>query len=82
MVIKFPFVSEKAGMMLENENKLQFLVDRSATKQQIKAAIEKEFDQEVTSVRTLVTMKGEKKAIVSFANDNSAEEILSRLGVM
>lgn len=82
MVIKFPFVSEKAGMMLENENKLQFLVDRSATKEQIKTAIEKEFDQEVTSVRTMMTMKGEKKAIISFANDNSAEEILSRLGVM
>lgn len=82
MVIKFPFVSEKAGMMLENENKLQFLVDRSATKDQIKAAVEKEFDQEVTAVRTMMTMKGEKKAIVSFANENSAEEILSRLGVM
>lgn len=82
MVIKFPFVSEKAGMMLENENKLQFLVDLSATKDQIKAAVENEFDQEVTTVRTMVTMKGEKKAIVSFANENSAEEILSRLGVM
>jgi large subunit ribosomal protein L23 len=82
MVIKFPFVSEKAGMMLENENKLQFLVDLSATKDQIRAAVEKEFGQEVAAVRTLVTMKGEKKAIVSFANENSAEEILSRLGVM
>ncbi|HZD43820.1 MAG TPA: 50S ribosomal protein L23, partial [Methanomicrobiales archaeon] len=38
--------------------------------------------KEVRSVRTVLTMKGEKKAIISFADDKAAEEILSRLGIM
>jgi large subunit ribosomal protein L23 len=82
MVLKHPFVTEKAMMMLENQNKIQFLVRNSATKAQIKREIEASFEQQVTSVNTIMTMKGEKKAIVSFANDKAAEEILSRLGIM
>jgi large subunit ribosomal protein L23 len=75
-------VTEKAMMTLEKENKLQFLVDRNATKNQIKKEIEKTFEQEVTGISTVMTMHGEKKAIISFANDKAAEEILSRLGIM
>jgi large subunit ribosomal protein L23 len=82
MVLKHPFVTEKAMMTLEKENKLQFLVDRNATKKQIKQEIEKTFEQEVTGVSTALTMHGEKKAVISFANDKAAEEILSRLGIM
>lgn len=82
MVLKFPFVTEKAMMTLEKENKLQFLVDRNATKSQIKKEIEKAFEQEVTGISTVITMHGQKKAIISFANDKAAEEILSRLGIM
>ncbi len=82
MVLKHPFVTEKATMMLENESKLQFLVDNDASKQDIKREFEKSFGKEVTQVRTLMTMKGRKKAIVSFADGKAAEEILSRLGIM
>jgi len=82
MVLKHPFVTEKAMMMLENQNKIQFLVRNTATKAQIKREIEASFGQQVTSVNTIMTMKGEKKAIVSFANEKAAEEILSRLGIM
>ncbi|KUG20384.1 lsu ribosomal protein l23ae (l23p) [hydrocarbon metagenome] len=82
MVLKYPFVTEKATMMLENENKLQFLVQNEATKSDIRRAIEAAFDQKVTNVRTIMTMKGHKKAIVSFEDEKAAEEILSRLGIM
>jgi len=82
MVLKHPFVTEKAMMMLENQNKLQFLVRNEATKQQIKREIETTFEQKVTSVNIIMTPKGEKKAIVSFVNEKAAEEILSRLGIM
>jgi large subunit ribosomal protein L23 len=30
----------------------------------------------------MMTMKGEKKAIVKFSDEKAAEEILSRLGIM
>ena len=82
MTLKYPFVTEKAMVLLENQSKLQFLVNRQATKISIKREIEKTFGQNVKSVRTLMNMHGEKKAIVSFENDKAAEEILSRLGIM
>jgi large subunit ribosomal protein L23 len=82
MTLKFPFVTEKAMVLLENQSKLQFLVANKASKGDIKREIEKAFGQKVSSVRTLMTMHGQKKAIVSFENDKAAEEILSRLGIM
>jgi large subunit ribosomal protein L23 len=82
VVLKYPFVTEKAMVLLENQSKLQFLVNRQATKISIKREMEKTFGQNVKSVRTLMNMHGEKKAIVSFENDKAAEEILSRLGIM
>ena len=82
MALKYQFVTEKAMVLLENQSKLQFLVNRQASKGQIKREIEKAFGQNVKSVRTLMTMHGEKKAIVSFENEKAAEEILSRLGIM
>ena len=48
MVLKYPFVTEKAMMMLDKDSKLQFLVTDEATKTQIKREIEKTFEQEVT----------------------------------
>ncbi|WP_321505167.1 50S ribosomal protein L23 [uncultured Methanoregula sp.] len=82
MTLKYPFVTEKAMVLLENQSKLQFLVTREASKDDVKREIEKSFGQKVRSVRTLMTMHGQKKAIVSFENDKAAEEILSRLGIM
>jgi large subunit ribosomal protein L23 len=82
MVLKHPFVTEKAMMALERQNKVQFLVDHDATKDQIRRAIESQFGQQVKRITTMMTMHGEKKAIISFTNEKAAEEILSRLGIM
>jgi large subunit ribosomal protein L23 len=82
MTLRFPFVTEKAMVLLENQSKLQFLVTNEASKHDIKREIEKAFGQKVRSVRTLMNTHGQKKAIVSFENDKAAEEILSRLGIM
>ena len=82
MVLKHPYVTEKAAMMLDAEGKLQFLVRKEATKDDIKRSIEEMFGENVVKVQTLMTMKEKKKAIVSFVNANAGEEILSRLGVM
>jgi large subunit ribosomal protein L23 len=82
MTLKYPFVTEKAMVLLENQSKLQFLVTNNANKHDIKREIEKSFGQKVKSVKTLMNMHGQKKAIVSFENDKAAEEILSRLGIM
>lgn len=53
-VIVGPVITEKATMLSEH-NKVVFRVAKTATKPQIKAAIEKLFDVKVKSVNTLVT---------------------------
>ena len=52
-VIIAPVITEKATMASEH-NKVTFKVTKTATKPQIKAAVEKLFDVKVKSVNTLV----------------------------
>jgi large subunit ribosomal protein L23 len=82
MILKYPLVTEKAMMMADRENTLQFIVANSATKKQIQKELEKTYEQEIRSVRTMMTPKGTKKAVVRFVKEKAAEEILSRLGIM
>jgi large subunit ribosomal protein L23 len=58
-VILSPAITEKATLQSEN-NKVVFNVATSATKPQIKAAVEKLFEVKVKAVNTLVR-KGKKK---------------------
>jgi large subunit ribosomal protein L23 len=80
-VIKYPFITEKATLSMEKNNTLQFLVGRQARKEQIKAAVEDMYNVKVIKVTTLITARGDKKALVTLAPENSAEEIASRLGI-
>ena len=79
--INYPFVTEKA-MMLLDENKLQFIVDPRSNKKQIAEDVEKLYGFKVKSVRTMTTMKGTKKAVLTFDNPESAHEIATRIGLM
>ena len=58
-VIRGPVITEKATMLSEH-NKVVFKVAKTATKPQIKAAVEKLFDVKVKSVNTILT-KGKVK---------------------
>ena len=58
-VIRAPVITEKATYASE-QNKVVFKVADTATKPQIKAAVEKLFDVKVVSVNTLVR-KGKSK---------------------
>ncbi len=80
-VIKQLWLSEKSFMLAERENKLVFIVDRSANKPTIKRAVEEKYGVKVEKVWTMNTKHG-KKAIVKLAEGHSAEEILIRLGVI
>lgn len=59
-VILAPHVSEKSTMTAESSNTVVFKVAKDATKSEIKAAVEKLFEVEVNSVRT-VNVKGKSK---------------------
>jgi large subunit ribosomal protein L23 len=80
-VIKFPLVTEKAMNDMDFENKLQFVVDDTAAKPDVRDAIETQFDVAVESVNTQITMKGQKKAVVRLSEDDDAQEVASRIGV-
>ncbi len=77
-----PLHTEKALILLERDNTLTFIVDRSATKNEIKYAIEKMFNVKVIKVNTLITPKGEKKAYIKLAPEYNASDIASRLGIL
>jgi large subunit ribosomal protein L23 len=59
-VLVAPIISEKATRVGEKQNQVLFKVLRSATKPEIKAAVELMFKVEVASVSTLV-QKGKSK---------------------
>jgi large subunit ribosomal protein L23 len=81
MSIRYPFITEKATIQLEEQNKLQLIVDINATKNHIKRDIEDVYGFDVATIRTLITPKGKKKAIVTFTDDDAATEIATRIGL-
>ena len=59
-VLVAPHISEKSTMSAESDNTIVFKVVADATKAEIKAAVEKLFEVEVTGVTTL-NQKGKVK---------------------
>ncbi len=80
IVIK-PLISEKDFELIEKENKLVILVDRQATKHQIKHTIEKLYNVQVVKINTLITPQGQKKAYVRLSEFDDAADIASKMGL-
>jgi len=81
-VVKFPLSTEKAVRLMESENKLLFVVDKKAKKQEIKKAIEEMFKVKVVKVNTFVNNKGQRRAYVKFSPEHPAIDIATQLGLM
>ncbi len=81
-VLMYTQLAEKSMNMVELENKLVFIVNSKASKEDIKEAVEKNFDVRVVKVSTMITTKGQKKAFVKLHPDNSAADIASRMGML
>jgi len=87
-VLLHPYVTEKTLNMLQGTpaqnlkdgNRLEFLVDRRATKPDIRKAFEEIFEVKVDRVNTFVRKDG-KHAIIKLKPQFSAEEIGMRIGV-
>ncbi len=80
--IKCPLSTEKSIRLMESENKLIFVVNKKATKIEIKKAIEEIFKAKVVRVNTFVSSKGEKRAYVKFSADTPAIDIATQMGLM
>ena len=77
-----PLHTEKALLLIERENTIIIIVNRKATKHDIKYAIEKLFDVKVEKVNTLITPRGEKKAYIKLTPEYKASEIAMKLGLL
>jgi len=71
--------TEKAIAGIEMRNSLTFEVPKTATKKEIKVEVEKEFGAKVSSVNTLVTPLGPKRAIVTFKDKGKASDVAAKL---
>jgi ribosomal protein uL23 len=80
--IKYPLSTEKAVRLMQSENKLCFVVDRKATKKDIKEAFLKVYNVKVMEVNTYTAHDGRKKAYVKFSAENPAIDLATKLGLM
>jgi large subunit ribosomal protein L23 len=79
-VLFHPYVTEKTMFQMEDENKLEFVVRRDATKEEIKEAFEQLFEVSVASVNTKITRFG-KRAVIKLTKEYSAEDFGMRIGI-
>ena len=81
-VILYPLMTERSVNMIENENKLVFIVNRRANKHDIARAARELYDIETDSVRTLITSKGLKKAFVKLTDRYDDSDLAIRLCIL
>ncbi|MHA1713138.1 MAG: 50S ribosomal protein L23 [Candidatus Ranarchaeia archaeon] len=80
-VVIYPVITEAVLEMIERENKLVFIVKRSANKNMIRWAVESLYNVKVQAVNTLITPEGKKKAFVRLDPSSNAGDIATRLGI-
>ncbi|MFX1536589.1 MAG: 50S ribosomal protein L23 [Promethearchaeota archaeon] len=80
-VISYPLGTEAAFNLIENENKLVFIVNRKANKHQIKEAVEFLFNVKVVKVNTHIAPNGKKKAYVKLGPEHLAMDVATQLGI-
>jgi len=74
-VIRYPVMTEVTSRILETENKLVFIVNVSATKVDIKKAVEQLYEVGVEKVNIMITPKAQKKAFVKLHPEYKAVDV-------
>ncbi|MHA1109859.1 MAG: 50S ribosomal protein L23 [Promethearchaeota archaeon] len=80
-ILKQPVVTESTFDLIDENNKIVFLVDRKANKFQIREAIERIYNVKVIKVNTMITTAGTKKAFIKLHPSDSAAELAIKLGI-
>jgi large subunit ribosomal protein L23 len=81
-VILYPIITEVTSRLIEKENKIVFIVNRKATKHDIKRAVEELYQVKVDDVNTLISRDGSKKAFVKLSQEYSATDLAVKLGIL
>ncbi len=78
-IIKRPIITEKSAILSEDHKTYVFEVDRKATKDQVKQAVEKAFDVKVLSVKTMVSRGRWLKKYAKFGPPKYYKKAMVRL---
>lgn len=81
-IIEYPVITEKTVNLISADNKITFVVNKSATKKEIKAAVEKLYNVKVESVNLLFDRKNRKKAFVKLKKEFNAQDLANKLGIL
>jgi large subunit ribosomal protein L23 len=81
-VVLYPLMTEAASLMVEKENKLIFVVNLKARKEDVRRAVEELYEVKVEKVNLLITPQGNKKAFVKLHPDYKAADVAIKLGIL
>ena len=80
-IILRPYITEKTYALVENEQKICFLVEKEATKKQIVEAVKTLYNEDTLKVDTARTIYG-KKAFVKLTSPDKARDLANKIGMM
>ena len=76
-----PYITEKTFAMVENEQKICFLVNRESSKPKIIDAIKTLYNENAIQVDTARTVYG-KKVFVKFDSSDKARDLATKIGML
>lgn len=80
-IVLKPHITEKTFAMIENEQKICFIVDKLASKKRIIQAIKILYNEVALKVNTNRTIYG-KKAYVKFQSVEKARDLATKIGML
>src|SRR2546427_10851836 len=81
-VISYPVMSEDSVKLIETENKITFIIDGRANKNDVRRAVEELYEVDVWKVHTLTAPDGRKKAYVKLSPESKASDLAVKLGIL
>ena len=80
-IIIRPYITEKTFALVENEQKICFIVKKDATKNMIKSAVKTLYNEDTLNIDTARTVYG-KKAFVKFETVEKARDLATKIGML
>jgi len=80
-IILRPYITERTFALVENEQKICFIVTNSANKPKILQAIKTLYNENPLEVNTARTLYG-KKAFVKFESIDKARDLATKIGML
>ena len=76
-----PYITEKTFALVENEQKICFIVNRESSKPNIIQAIKTLYNENAIQIETARTVYG-KKAFVKFDSADKARDLATKIGML